>query len=164
MNKNYYDISFSRLALLLLPLRMRQSVFVAFVSALIRPLTVLHNRFQSFTRSLDTDVYCQVCFLEGKLNDLYDYYDRRIFIRDTPINYDDFLLHKEITDKPIILSKEGAGNPYILVRNNMLGTTITDFDVVFPYGYNFSDNELKKLKSIINSNKLASKKYRIVYE
>lgn len=164
MNKNYYDISFSRLALLLLPDRFRHNVIVAFIAALVRPLTVLHTRFQSFTSSLDTDVLCQVCYLEGKLNDLYDYYERRIFIRDTPINYDDFLLHKEKTGKPVMLSKEGAGDPYILVGNNMLGTTISDFDVVFPDGYYLSDDELRKLKSIINSNKLASKKYRIVYE
>ncbi|MBF0576591.1 hypothetical protein [Dysgonomonas sp. GY617] len=164
MNKNYYNISFSRLALLLLPMRWRKNAIVALMSSLVRPLAVLHSRFINYTNSLDTDVLCQVCYLEGRLNDLYDYYDRRIFIRDTPINFDDFILHKEITGKPILLSKEGTGDPYILVRNNMLGTTITDFDVVFPYGYNFSDDELKKLRSIINSNKLASKKYRIVYE
>lgn len=164
MNKSYYNISLSRLALLLLPDRFRHNVIVAFITALVRPLAVLHARFQSFTSSLDTDVLCQVCCFEGKLNDLYDYYERRIFIRDTTIDFDNFLLHKQSTNKPILISKEGAGDPYMLVENNMLGTTITDFDVVFPYGYNFSDNELKKLKSIINSNKLASKKYRIVYE
>lgn len=164
MNKNYYKISFSRLALLLTPTRLRQKSFVALTSALVRPLSVLSDRLQKYVNSLDADVYCQVCYLEGVLNDTYDYYDRRIFIRDTPLNFDDFLLHKELTKKPIMLSKEGAGDPYILVRHNMLGTSITDFDVVFPYGYNMSDDDMRQLTSLINSNKLASKKYRIVYE
>lgn len=164
MNKNYYKISFSRLALLLIPIRLRQNALVALVSSLVRPLTVLYGRLQSFVGSLNTDVHCQVCYLEGLLNDTYDYYERRVFIRDTPLNFDDYLLHKEKTNKPIMLSKEGAGDPYVLVTNNMLGTTTTDFDVVFPEGYFFTDNDMRQLKSLINSNKLASKKYRIVYE
>ena len=164
MNRNYYNISFPRLVLLLLPTMLRQNMIVAFVTALARPLTLIHSNFDAYRLQVDTSVNSQVCYLEYLLNDAYDYYDRRIIIRDAPINYDDFFLFDSITGKAVLLPDAGAGDASLWVDSGKLGTTNADFEVVFPKGYSFTDSEEKALWQLINNNKLASKKYNIVYE
>lgn len=164
MNRNYYNISFPRLVLLLLPTMLRQNLIVAFITALVRPLTLIHGKFDAYRLEIDTSVNSQVCYLEYLLNDTYDYYDRRIIIRDAPINYDDFFLFDSETGKAVLLSDAGAGDASLWVDSGKLGTTNADFDVVFPLGYALSDSEQKALKQLISNNKLASKKYNIIYE
>lgn len=162
MNKNYYNIGYSRLALLLLPTMLRQNLIVALVTALVRPLTVIHSNFDTYRNQIDTSVNSQVCYLEYLLNDAYDYYDRRIIIRDAPINYDDFFLFDEPSGKAVMVSDNE--DPAWWVDDGKLGATNGDFEVVFPKGYVFTQSEEKALRQLINNNKLASKKYNIVYE
>lgn len=163
MNRNYYNISFPRLVLLLLPTMLRQNLIVAFVMTLVRPLTLIHSKFDAYRLQVDTSVNSQVCYLEYLLNDTYDYYDRRIIIRDAPINYEDFFLFDSEIGKAVLLPDAGAGAS-LWVDSDKLGTTNLDFEVVFPKGYSFVDSEIKALRQLINNNKLASKKYNIVYE
>lgn len=162
MNKNYYNVSYSRLALLLLPTMLRQNLIVALVTALVRPLTVIHSNFVIYRNQVDTSVNSQVCYLEYLLNDAYDYYDRRIIIRDAPNNYDDYFLFDEASGKAVmVLDNE---DPAWWVDDGKLASTNSDFEVVFPKGYVFTLSEEKALRKLINDNKLASKKYNIVYE
>lgn len=167
MNKNYYNIGYSRLALLLLLTMLRQNMIVAFVTALVRPLTVIHSDFDTYRRRVDTSVNSQVCYLEHLLNDAYDYYDRRIIIRDAPIDYDDFFLFDEPSGKAVIVLDESeltANDALLWVDDGKLGATNADFEVVFPKGYVFTQSEEKALRQLLNNNKLASKKYIIIYE
>lgn len=158
---NYYNINYSRIALLLLPPILRQDLMVALVTALVRPLTVIHSNFETYIKQVDTSVNSQVCYLEYLLNNTYDYYERRIIIRDAPINYDDFFLFDEQSGKAVMVSDND--NPAWWVDAGKLGATNADFEVVFPRGYVFSESEEKALRQLINNNKLASKKYNIVY-
>lgn len=158
---NYYNINYSRIALLLLPPILRQDLMVALVAALVRPLTVIHSNFEAYIKQVDTSVNSQVCYLEYLLNNTYDYYERRIIIRDAPINYDDFFLFDEQSGKAVMVSDNDT--PAWLVDAGKLGATNADFEVVFPHGYVFSESEEKALMQLINNNKLASKKYNIVY-
>ena len=162
MTKNYYNISFSRLVVFLLPSLLRQKTIVAFVDAMVRPLTVILRQFDAYTRAIDTSVNSQVCYMEAMINNAYDYYDRRIVIRDAPINYDDFFLFDEADDKPILINDDGMAS--LWVDDGKIGTTVADFDIVFPKGFSLSENEIKALSQLLNNHKLASKKYRIVYE
>lgn len=164
MNKNYYNISYPRLALLLLPTMLRQDMEGALLTALVRPLTVIHSDLTAYIVSVNTTVNSQVCYMQSMLNDAYDYYERRIIVRDAPISYDDFFLFDEPTGKAVMLSDAGTGDPVLWVDGDKLGTTVPDFEVVFPKGYTFTNSEEKALRSLINNNKLASKKYTIVYE
>lgn len=163
MNRNYYNISFPRLALLLLPTMLRQKMVIAFVTALVRPLAIIHSKFDAYRLQVDTTVNSQVCYLEYLLNDAYDCYDRRIIIRDAPIDNDDFFLFDSDSGKAVLLSDAGAGDASLWVDSGKLGTTTADFEVVFPKGYSLSDSEEKALRGLINNNKLASKKYNIIY-
>lgn len=162
INKNYYNISFSRLAVFLIPSLLRLKIVVATADALVRPLGGVFRKFEAFTKSLDTSVNSQVCYMEAIINNAYDYYERRIFIRDAPINYDDFFVFDENNINGVMLPDDDDAK--LWVDNGKLGTTIADFEIVFPKGFSLSGNEIKSLSQVLNSNKLASKKYRIVYE
>lgn len=162
MTKNYYNISFSRLVISLLPSLLRQKTIVAFVDVMVRPLAIILRQFDVYTRGIDTYVNSQVCYMEAMINNAYDYYDRRIVIRDLPINYNDFFLFDEATNNAILLNDDSALSSW--VDEGQIGTTIPDFEIVFPKGFNLSQNEIKRLNQTLNNHKLASKKYRIVYE
>ncbi len=161
MNKNYYNIGLSRWVVLVLPKRLvKYPAVLAFLRALISPVTAIYRSLINYINQLDTSVNSQVCYMQKMLNDAYDYYDRRIIVRDAPISYNDYFLFDESTDKAVLLSDNVA---VLWVDNEMLGTTNTDFEIVFPTGYTLSENEETAVKRMINDNKLASKKYNIVY-
>jgi hypothetical protein len=163
MNK-YYDIDFQKLIRLLLPVFLRKSLIITFLSSMIRPVILIYNQFKSFADFAGTDIKSQTCRLQGLLNDTYDYYDRRIVVRDVNINYDNFFIYDEGEGPAVPLPDEGESDASIWVNEGKLGAIMPDFEVVFPAGYVLTGNDENSLRRIINDNKLASKKYRIVYE
>lgn len=164
MSKKYYNMSFSQLIVMLLPPIMHFDIVIAFASAMIYPLSQIHKAFTLLIIKTDTSVNSQVCYMQAVLNDRYDYYERRIVVRDSAIDYDSYFLFDEGKGNASMLSDEHNGDAIVWVDNNYLGTTNTDFDIVFPCGYTLSDNEYRALRQFVNSNKLASKRFRIVYE
>ena len=166
MTKRYYDIVYSRLALLLLPTELRKQIIMAFATAMVRPLEILHEEFISWSNALETETKSQVCYLRGLLNDEFDYFERRIQIRTSPIDFDYYLFWLEEKNKPVILWDENSEDykPYLLSKDGYIGSTNSDFDIVFPTGYTLSKEETIRLKSIVNQHKLVSKIYRIINE
>lgn len=126
----------------------------------IYPLSVIHRSVTNYVNQLNTSVNSQVCYMEKMLNDAFDYYERRIAIRDASVSYNDFFLFDESSDMAVLVSDTEA---ILWVDNNRLGSTASDFEVVFPSGYTFTENEEREIRKMINDNKLASKKYKIVY-
>ncbi|GHV13664.1 hypothetical protein FACS1894169_01150 [Bacteroidia bacterium] len=160
MNKSYFNIGFSHWVLLALPEALRYPVILIFVRSLVYPLSVIHRSVTNYVNQLNTSVNSQVCYMEKILNDAYDYYERRIVIRDAPISYNDFFLFDELSDMAVLVSDTEA---VLWVDDDKLGSTVPDFEVVFPSGYAFTENEERAIRKMINDNKLASKKYKIVY-
>ena len=163
MNRNYYNINYRRLGILLIPAFLRKDIINAFISAFMQPLSVIQRQFINYVNSIDTGLYSQTCRMEGLLNDLFDYYNRQIHVRTTDVNPDDFLIKSEALGSTLMLGTE-PGNTEILVKMGYLGTNSIDFEIVFPVGYSLTADEEKQIRSIINQNKLASKKFDIVYE
>lgn len=159
IKKNYYTIIYPRLGVLLLPTMLRQKLIIAFVSALLRPLEVIHDKFMNYQANIDISVNSQVCTLEHLINDAYDYYERRIEIRDATVSRDDFFLFDDGTGEAVMV---GDVEQSWWLDNGKLGATDVDFEVVIPKGYVLSENEDRALKKLINNNKLASKRYNIV--
>lgn len=166
MTKHYYDIVYSKLALLLLPTELRKQIIIEFATAMVRPIEVLHEDFMQWSNTLETETKSQVCYMRGLLNDEYDYFDRRIQIRVTPIDYDYYLFWQEEQNKPVMLRDENSedNTAYLLSKDGYIGSTNTDFDIVFPLGYTLSKEEMIRLRSMVNQHKLASKTYRIINE
>lgn len=164
--KKYYNINYSLLVLLLTPTMLRNDAVTAFLTSLVKPLDSLGNEFDVYLQSLETRVKAQTCYMQAMLNDEFDYNERRIIVRTAPVDFDYYLLWKENQNKPIMISKEGTDSftPYLLSRDGLIGENNVDFEIVFPRGYTLSVSELRHLRTLVNQNKLAPKKYNIVYE
>lgn len=157
MNRQIYKIGYNRLGVLLLPVKMRQKGILALLGALMRPLSILHRNFTLFADSVITPVNSQVCRLEAMLNDKYDYYGRQIRVVDVPFEENAFFLHDNI---PQFVADN---DPIFWYDRNVIGSSVIDFEIVFPSGYDYSEDEIRQIKQLINNHKLASKKYNLRY-
>ena len=165
MNK-YYNIGYPLLHLLLTPVMLRNPLFSAFLIAFARPFEVLNVDFRAYVQSLETQTNSQICYMRAMLNDEFDYIQRRIKIRQASTDDSGRLLWKESQNKPIMLYIEGTPDttPFLLNRDFQIGSDNFDFEIVMPTNMALSVLEIRRLKALVNQNKLASKKYRIVYE
>lgn len=162
--KNIYNISFSRLIASHLAGRIRNPKFIAYMLTLIYPLEELHSVFLSFANTLNTEVNSQICYMRAMLNDEFDFYDRRIQVRTINPDFDSILTWHIDTDKRTLVGSRGSGNECLRNAKGQLGKNISNFKIVFPKGFSLSESEMSRLIAMINNNKLASKKYSIVFE
>jgi hypothetical protein len=165
MNK-YYNIGYPLLHLLLTPVMLRKPLLSALLIALARPFEALNVDFRAYVQTLEVQANAQVCYMQAALNDEFDYIERRIRVRQAEPEDDASLLWREDQDKPVMLCREGTPGyvPYMLGRDGQAGSGSVDFEIVIPTNMAFSVLEIRRLRALVNKNKLASKKYRIVYE
>jgi hypothetical protein len=145
---------------------LRRPLLSAFLIATARPFEVLNVDFRAYVQSLETRTNSQVCYMRAMLNDEFDYTQRRIKVRQAQPDDEVLLLWIESRNKPVMLYREGTPEyqPYLLVRDNQIGSNNIDFEIVMPTNMALSTLEIRRMKALVNQNKLASKKYRIVYE
>lgn len=77
-----YNVDYNKLVILLLPTFLRKPKLIAFLRALITPLSNLHYQFLQHQRDdhYKLDHNWQVCYLEKVLNDRFDVSVKRIRI------------------------------------------------------------------------------------
>jgi hypothetical protein len=163
--KNIYNISYSRVALLLLPFIIRQKTIIAFMAAFMRPLEIMNEDFGAYRYSIDTSVNSQICYMRAKLNDYFDYYERRIKVRTASLNKDYYLLWQDQANKPNMIYDETQLETfklYMLNKDWQIGANNADFEIIFPVGYILSNNDRNQVEALVNNNKLASTKYIII--
>lgn len=162
--KKYYNTNYSYLATLLLPVRLRAALTTALIRAMIQPLNRINDSFVKYRDSLIKSSSSQVCYLQAKLNDEFDYLERRIKIRTTAIDLMSLITHDIKTDSRILVPSVDSKNRVLLNARYQIGSSLKDFEIVFPKGYTLSSSEQIKLRLIVNRHKLASKKYSITNE
>lgn len=162
--KRYYNTNYSYLATLLLPVRLRAVLTTALIRAMVQPLDRINDSFVKYRDSLITSSSSQVCYLQAMLNDEFDYLERRIKIRTTAIDLMSLITHDIKTDRRILVPSADSNNRTLLNARYQIGSSLADFEIVFPKGYTLSKPEQIKLKLIVNRHKLASKKYQITNE
>ncbi|WP_353122131.1 hypothetical protein [Dysgonomonas capnocytophagoides] len=164
MNSKYYDINYAQYAMQLLTNNYRTDMVIAIIKAITAPLNEIHTQFDTLRTGIDFNTYSQVCYMQGLLNDYFDPMERRIRIRNAPLEKNNYLYWKESKKKPVKLHKESSVNfiPHIENRDFQIGTTNIDFEVVFPVGYVLSEEEENKMRNLVNQYKLASKRYIII--
>jgi hypothetical protein len=104
--------------------------------------------------------------MRGMLNDYFDYYQRRIIVRTVKIDNEKYLLWQEAEHKPLMIYNQDYADTYKPLLLNSAGQTgdeNEDFEIVLPAGYILSKDEGIRMISLLNSHKLASKKYIITY-
>ncbi|GAB6123090.1 hypothetical protein [Dysgonomonas termitidis] len=155
---NWYRISYSRLALLLLPPMLRNPVLAAFLNGALKPVSLLYISFLGFRGDIAYNLghNGQVCYLQAVLNDAFDYSLRRIRITDAPENEWGRFLWLESEDRPIMLGI------FILNREAFIGADGIDFAVILPASLNLTGDEYNRLNSLLRYYKMAGKRYVII--
>lgn len=163
--RNIFNISFSRVALLLLFFLIRKKTLVALLSAMLRPLESLNEDFAEYRGSINTQVNSQICYMRGMLNDEFDYFERRIKVRTAEHDIDKLFVWRENLHKPMMVCKRGVDKykPLMLGREGQIGINNHDFEIVLPKGYELSENEETRMRALVDSHKLASKTYIITH-
>ena len=153
----WYKINFNKLVVQLMPTFLRQPRMIAFISLFSAELTKLHNAWLIKKSQDETWLQhnSQVCKLRKILNDEFDDIERRINITDGQL-YDRQYVYTLGEKKPKYLGK-------IFIRQNTdYADTGIDFFVVVPVEINNEQNKYK-LEAWVNRYRLASKRYKIIY-
>lgn len=159
-----FEVDFNRLAVLLLPTRLRQSKMIAWVKVLVSPIVSLHYNFR---QKRNEDLYKlahngQVCYLRKALNDKFDPIERRIKITDGS-RFTPQYIYTEAEQKPKYL-----GTMY-LRDNSVYADTGVDFMVLLPFDvWNNQKTEIAigeyrfyDVEALVDFYRLASKRYKI---
>lgn len=157
-----YDVNIKRLALLLLPTFWRRPLFAAVTYAAVSPLQSLHTRFMRWRQETDYRLRYngQVCHLEAVLNDMFDPGERRITITDSAENVGYISLHHRDADRSVLLPLRGSGRIVLLNRRGYGGVSGFDFWVNLPISL-YGDIDLAQVKAVVDTYKLASKRFSI---
>jgi hypothetical protein len=162
-----YTIDFTRLIGWLVPPRLRVEFTLNWLKSLVLPIVALYNTWKNYQADVDYRVNLtgQVCRLRGALNDAFDMLNRRIIITDTP-DYTVMLIHLDEAQNPIKTHLPNQGTYYdneipVIHDNSAYTNGGVDFNVIIPFA--LDTNQENRLKSILNTYKLASKRYKILY-
>lgn len=143
-----YSISWSRLMDWLLPHPVRNSLMREWLLVLITPLIAVHSAFIAYQRRVFYAVKAtgQVTKLRAYLNYLFDFLLNRIEIFDVSAG-DYIYMYQEYENKPLYLPAFLSGASY-------------SFVVLIPTEYK---NRELQIRAIIDSYKLPTKKYYIIW-
>lgn len=153
-----YQVKYKKLAVWMLPNRLRTNRVVALVMACIAPLVDLDNAFQ---RMMKEKLYrlshnSQVCYLRAVLNDKFDNSQRRIYITDFE-GREQIFFWPEADVRDVDLSVVQYFWP-----DSAYVDSGTDFTVHVPDGMvNNSDSEYAQFIALINEYKLPGKNYKV---
>lgn len=165
-----FNVNFNQLATLLTPIFWRKQRFLDFIWSLVKPFVELKTSWNIFR---DKSIYKvvhngQVGLLEKVLNDEFDPEANRIYIIDSLVR-DIVYLYRTAEARPVNLYRRNRNLPVRIYRRGNVGDIDVDFYVVVPMDLKPSapldiTNFENRIKALVNYYKLASKRYRIIYE
>jgi hypothetical protein len=128
------------------------------------PLAYLHTRFTLFRRETNYRLTHngQVCYLRAVLNGNFDPIERRITITDMAAGNEGLRLYMREMEQEKLLYGRELNRPLIVNRRGFGGVSGFDFWVNIPYLL-YKEVDVTRLKAIVNTYKLASKRYEINY-
>jgi hypothetical protein len=156
----WYSVDFPRLALMLLPVKLRRPAYAALAQIAVKPVEQLHYTWGQWR---DSNIYKlthtgQVCYLRGALNDTHDPSLRRIYIG--PGNeFNATYLHTEAEAQDDFANKEDEnGTMWLRTEAETVGTGL-DFTVWVPQEIYYT--QLEALHATISFYKAAGRRYQI---
>lgn len=158
-----YDVSFSRLAALLLPMCLRRPRVMALGRAMVAPVALMHTELMRFRNDMHYRMTHngQTCHLRAVLNDRFDAVERRIRITESNEGDTGVTLHMRITALFVRMPRRNDGRR-LLYRRGYGGSQAYGFWVEVPTQMHGTINELE-LRAVVNKYKLASIRYGINY-
>ena len=158
-----YDVDFKKLALSLIPQRLRDVALAAYSYSLTTPISGLHVRFMNFRQNVHYRLHHngQVCYLRAVVNDSFDPISRRIIITDA-IALSSMIIYARSVGRWQLLPRRDTGEALVLNRRGFDGINGYDFIVQVPADITLTADDEKRMRSIINQYKIASKRYLII--
>lgn len=158
-----YNINIKQLGLLLLPTFLRQPLMASLLYAALTPLGYLHTRFMLFRQDAAYRLghNGQVCHLRAVLNDTFDPELRRITVTDTAQNIGVLFVHLREKGQAVLVPQRETGTTLLVNRRGFGGVSGYDFVVNIPLALRGLDES--RLKAVVNTYKLASKRFAISY-
>ncbi len=158
-----YDINYNRLALAIVPLKLRKSLLMNILYVMVSGVRRAAAIFTTYRE--DTNYRLshngQVCYLRAVLNDRFDWQDRRITIEDVEPE-EGTILYRRSLNRFLMAPKRSTGQAIILNKRAFSGSNSVDFTVVVPAALRGTFNEAQ-MKALVDTYKLASKRYTITY-
>jgi hypothetical protein len=162
-----YNIDFNRLIKWLVPPLLRNTITLNWLKALISPISWLYNNLLLYKSDVDYRIAItpQVCYLEKVLNDTFDNLSRRIVILDNP-DKGIILIYMDESGLPLMTHLEGSGHDSEtpIIHDDSSFSGISDFIVSVPVQLAITQAQEYRMKSILNTNKLVGKQYKIMYQ
>jgi len=164
---SFFDINYNSLLVQLLPVRLRNSKMVAWLTALVSPVKWLYDVFAA---NRSNNLYLlshnsQVVYLQAALNDVFDPIGRQIIIVDGPYK-DPLFIYLIPETKPLWIGMAsetgGSGYPvpqvlYMDMETSLMGI---GFIVKIPVSIAF---DIARMKALINRYKLPGRNsYQII--
>ncbi|MBD5351751.1 MAG: hypothetical protein HDR86_02840 [Bacteroides sp.] len=160
-----FNVNIKRLALLVLPTWLRRPLVGALIYAGVTPLGRLAQELRKYRNTTHYRLRHngQVCKLRGVLNDEFDPALRRITVedRDSATMIEAAIIYRREVARWVMVPCRGFGAA-IIHREGFSGTSGYDFWVNVPDELRTAGIETR-MRAIINTYKLASKRYTINY-
>ncbi|MBR1839347.1 MAG: hypothetical protein IJ782_01985 [Prevotella sp.] len=161
-----YDVEYKKLAVLLLPICLRQRTLIALLSVLVTPVQWLSERFAEYRAMKDMRLKHngQVCYLRGILNDQFDPVARRIRVTDNESQHAAVIILRRLLHPVLRIDGRGkAGYKALRIyRRGWEATGAVGFVVEIPQELRGTINE-QELQAVVNTYKLAGTRYFINY-
>ena len=159
----HYDINYNRLALAIVPLKLRKSLLMHFLYVLLSPVIRAASQFGSYRELSGYRLKHngQVCYLRAVLNDRFDVFERRITIEDVEPK-ESHTLYERAQAVFLMVKRRSTGDAVILNKRAFSIGNSVDFTVVVPASLQGLFPE-EQMHALIKTYKLASKRYTITY-
>lgn len=153
----WFNIDFYKLIQLLIPSFLRQPILKGFLKSIGAGLNTIHYKLTLFKSRIQYELEhnSQVCRLRKVLNDRFDDTLRGIKITEG-YTHERLYIYTFVEQQPKFL-------PLFVHQSTEYSDTALDFIVTLPNYLNLSLIQTE-LEALINSYKLASKRYKIEYE
>lgn len=162
MAKNYNIVDFSKLAKLLLPTFLRQTIIVAWMNVIAYSFSYIYGKF---TSNRDINLYNlsitgQVCRLRKMLNDAFPLAGGAITVEDGTAQGEwQYAWDADYDPYRKYLLADGST---LLWDKSVIQAGVSGFIVKVPSIIK-NDNNEARIKSLLNYYKLLSKSYTIIY-
>ncbi len=159
----WFNIDFNKYGIQQLPIKWRDSISIAYLKALLRPLDQIYYswynwRIENIYKLEHTG---QVCSLRGSLNDKFDSELRRIYIGDGQLNETTYV-HTEAEYQELFTNTEVEDDEETMYIYTEAETADTGLDFIVYVPFAIVNTYIHALKAHIEFYKAGGKRYAII--
>lgn len=160
-NTKIYNVNWNKLTAWLIPDELFKAKVFVLCKSMIVFVSTIHIDFLNFRKQkmYELAITPQICWLVLLLNDRFDFVQRRIYIEDGAKGDNVYLFQDDEGDSIYAFQDSELENNWVF-NDSEVGSTPAHFIVYLPSVLAAKED---MIKSILNINRLPSKRYQIQY-